>query len=180
MSRGLDPDDCFCLSKGVKCSELNIADHDTVTFHLISLGGERTIRVHLLKNGSSENLDVSATFPLDDSVEFLNNNNNTFTWCGPSGVLGCTGQRPVGPAAGGCKSRRRLSRCAIQPAESGMVRKPPQREKITTQVYGRVTTNHTQPRLTLNRPYLGSIQLSSRLISLRGTNCMCAVNCLMA
>jgi hypothetical protein len=22
------------------------------------------------------------------------NNNNTFTWSGPSGVLGCTGQRP--------------------------------------------------------------------------------------
>jgi hypothetical protein len=26
-----------------------------------------------------------------------NNNNNTFTWSGPSGVLGCTGQRPGGP-----------------------------------------------------------------------------------
>jgi hypothetical protein len=28
------------------------------------------------------------------------NNNNTFTWSGPSGVLGCTGQRPVGHACG--------------------------------------------------------------------------------
>jgi hypothetical protein len=62
----------------------------------------------------------------------INNNNNTFTWCGPSGVLDCTGQRPVGPAAGGCKSRRRLSRCAIQPADSGVERKPPRRKKITT------------------------------------------------
>jgi hypothetical protein len=26
----------------------------------------------------------------------------TFTWSGPSGVLACTGQRPVGPAAGWC------------------------------------------------------------------------------
>jgi hypothetical protein len=31
-------------------------------------------------------------------------NNNTFTWSGPSGVLGCTGQRPERPAAGWCKS----------------------------------------------------------------------------
>jgi hypothetical protein len=28
-----------------------------------------------------------------------NNNNNTFTWSGPSGVLDCTGQRPGRPAA---------------------------------------------------------------------------------
>jgi hypothetical protein len=28
-------------------------------------------------------------------------NNNTFTWSGPSGVFGCTGQRPIGPAVGG-------------------------------------------------------------------------------
>jgi hypothetical protein len=27
------------------------------------------------------------------------NNNNTFTWSSPSGVLGCTGQGPVAPAA---------------------------------------------------------------------------------
>jgi hypothetical protein len=26
----------------------------------------------------------------------------TFTWSGPSGVIGCTGQRSVGPAAGWC------------------------------------------------------------------------------
>jgi ribonuclease HI len=29
------------------------------------------------------------------------NNNNTFTWSGPSGVLGCTGQRPLGRVPGG-------------------------------------------------------------------------------
>jgi hypothetical protein len=34
--------------------------------------------------------------------EGSNNNNNTFTWSSPSGVLRCTGQRPVGrvPGAG--------------------------------------------------------------------------------
>jgi hypothetical protein len=30
------------------------------------------------------------------------NNNNTFTWSGPSGVLGCTGQRRLGRVAGRC------------------------------------------------------------------------------
>jgi hypothetical protein len=29
------------------------------------------------------------------------NNNNTFTWSGPSGVLGCTGQRRSAPPYGG-------------------------------------------------------------------------------
>jgi hypothetical protein len=58
----------------------------------------------------------------------------TFTWSGPSGVLDCTGQRPVGPAAGWCKSMRRLSRCAIEPAEFAGGKKPPRRKKISTQV----------------------------------------------
>jgi hypothetical protein len=46
---------------------------------------------------------------LEDGPEFCSpesnnsiNNNNTFTWSGPSGVLGCTGQRRVAPAAGLC------------------------------------------------------------------------------
>jgi hypothetical protein len=30
-----------------------------------------------------------------------NNNHNTFTWSGPSGVLGCTEQRPLGRLRGG-------------------------------------------------------------------------------
>jgi hypothetical protein len=58
-------------------------------------------------------------------------------------------------------SRRRLSRCAIEPADSGVVRKPPRRKKITTQVWGRVTTCHTRTPLTLNRPHLASVQLYS-------------------
>jgi hypothetical protein len=33
------------------------------------------------------------------------NNNNTFTWSGPSGVLGCIGQRRVAPATGSCMPR---------------------------------------------------------------------------
>jgi hypothetical protein len=64
----------------------------------------------------------------------LNNNNNTFTWSGPSGVLGFTGQRRIAPAAGWCMPRRRLSRCAIEPAELPGGGKPPRRKKITTQV----------------------------------------------
>jgi hypothetical protein len=31
-----------------------------------------------------------------------NNNNNTFTWSGPSGVRDCTGQRPKGPGTRWC------------------------------------------------------------------------------
>jgi hypothetical protein len=34
------------------------------------------------------------------TVDNTNNNNNAFTWSGPSGVLGCTGQRPGGPLYG--------------------------------------------------------------------------------
>jgi hypothetical protein len=42
-------------------------------------------------------------------------------------------------SAEGAPNMRRLTRCGIEPAESGVVRKPPRREKITTQVWGRVT-----------------------------------------
>jgi hypothetical protein len=45
-------------------------------------------------------------------------NNNTFTWSGPSVVLGCTGQRRGVPLYGGVQpstqNGRRLSRCAIE------------------------------------------------------------------
>jgi hypothetical protein len=40
-----------------------------------------------------------------------NNNNNTFTWSGPSGVLDCTGQRPVGPAVGGAVKATVVALC---------------------------------------------------------------------
>jgi hypothetical protein len=40
-----------------------------------------------------------------------NNNNNTFTWSGPSGVLGCTGQRPVGSAAEWCTKATDVALC---------------------------------------------------------------------
>jgi hypothetical protein len=46
------------------------------------------------------------------------NNNSTFTWSGPSGVLGSTGQRRIAPLYGGVQPNtlngRRLSRCAIE------------------------------------------------------------------
>jgi hypothetical protein len=42
----------------------------------------------------------------------------TFTWSGPSGVLGCAGQRRLAPLYGGVQPNtldgRRLSRCAIE------------------------------------------------------------------
>jgi hypothetical protein len=43
------------------------------------------------------------------------NNNNTFTWSGPSGVLGCTGQRPVAPAAGWCMPSTQCDGCHAVP-----------------------------------------------------------------
>jgi hypothetical protein len=49
-------------------------------------------------------------------------NNNTFTWSGPSGVLGCIGQRPLGRVAG---SHRQGDGCRALPlnaAESGVTR----------------------------------------------------------
>jgi hypothetical protein len=50
--------------------------------------------------------------------DLVADNNNTFTWSGPSGVLGCTGQRRVAPLYGGVQSStlnwRRLPRCAIE------------------------------------------------------------------
>jgi hypothetical protein len=43
-------------------------------------------------------------FSFDYVLSEKKNNNNTFTWSGPSGVLDCTGQRRIAPAAGWCKS----------------------------------------------------------------------------
>jgi hypothetical protein len=40
--------------------------------------------------------ELASEINIDSDVQ-RTNNNNTFTWSGPSGVLlGCTGQRPVG------------------------------------------------------------------------------------
>jgi hypothetical protein len=66
-------------------------------------------------------------------------NNNTFTWSGPSGVIGRIGQRRLAPAAEWCMpiTHCRCDGCHAVPlnaAESGVVRKPPRRKKITTQV----------------------------------------------
>jgi hypothetical protein len=49
----------------------------------------------------SENISGNISEERDE--QGCGNNNNTFTWSGPSGVLDCTGQRPGGPAAGWCK-----------------------------------------------------------------------------
>jgi hypothetical protein len=72
----------------------------------------------------------------------------------PAGYLAAPDNGPEGRYTGGLQpgtqNWRRLSRCAIEPAESGVIRKPPRRKKITTQVWRRVTTCHTRTPLTLN------------------------------
>jgi hypothetical protein len=56
----------------------------------------------------------------------------------PAGYLAAPDNGAERRYAGWCmpntQNGRRLSRCAIEPAESGVVRKPPRRKKITTQV----------------------------------------------
>jgi hypothetical protein len=49
----------------------------------------------------------------------LGNNTNTFTWSGPSGVLGCTGQRPEGRLRGGaCQVPIRSDGCHAVPLKT--------------------------------------------------------------
>jgi hypothetical protein len=62
------------------------------------------------------------------------NNNNTFTWSSPSGVLDCTLKRPVGHGGGGacrerpCEKRVTRLRWSLEPAEFGWGKKPPRRK----------------------------------------------------
>jgi hypothetical protein len=48
------------------------------------------------------------TMSFDGNSQFANNN-NTFTWSGPSGVLGCTGQRREAPPLGGVQPSTKTS-----------------------------------------------------------------------
>jgi hypothetical protein len=53
--------------------------------------------VQAAENDHSENVEESDRNRLNEE----RSDNNTFTWSGPSGVLGCTGQRPEGRLRGG-------------------------------------------------------------------------------
>jgi hypothetical protein len=68
------------------------------------------------------------------------NNNKTFTWSGPSGVLGCTGQRPLGGVSGNGKK-----------TPQGKILRPRFEE-------GWPIATHVS-RLTLDRPSLVCLQL---------------------
>jgi hypothetical protein len=95
-----------------------------------------------------------------------NNNNNTFTWSGPSGVLDCTEQRPGGPAVDWCMSMRRLSRCAIEPAEFAGGKKPPRRKRSRLRFWKGDYWPHAYPfALSRQRP-VGSLQLCSPFVAL--------------
>jgi hypothetical protein len=69
--------------------------------------------------------------PLEpESPVAANDNNDTFTWSGPNGVFGFTGQRRVAPAVGGLHYvKSNNSRCAIEPADSSDGRKSSAEEK---------------------------------------------------
>jgi hypothetical protein len=92
------------------------------------------------------------------------NNNKTFTWSGPSGVLGRTGQRRVAPAAGWCMPSthhgRRLSRCAIEPAESPGEENLRGGKRLRLRFWKGCLVQHTYP-FALNRPLVASSQLCS-------------------
>jgi hypothetical protein len=50
------------------------------------------------------------------------NNNNTFTWSGPSGVPGCTVPRPLGRVAGKCSQGDGCRAVPLNAAESDVAR----------------------------------------------------------
>jgi hypothetical protein len=65
------------------------------------------------------------------SVTATKDNNNRFTWSGPSGGCGCTGQAPFGPhtlSGDGCHA------VPLNLLNRRTTRRPPRRKKITTQV----------------------------------------------
>jgi hypothetical protein len=94
-------------SKGIcmNADEIEILDCpiSAVTTTPRFLGGDLRISVQI--SGGVPRLYVQFTsLSASENVTGgkLNNNNNTFTWCGPSGVLGYAGQRPGGPAVWEC------------------------------------------------------------------------------
>jgi hypothetical protein len=93
--------------------------------------------------------------------------NNTFTWSGPSGVLGCTGQRRIAPPARWCMPGthygRRLSRCAIEPAESPGGVNLRRGKRLRLRFWKGCRLQHTYP-FALNHPLVASLQLCSHFV----------------
>jgi hypothetical protein len=71
--------------------------------------------------------DQVAGWVVPELESFRYNNGNTFAWSGPSGVGGCTGQAPEQATH---PSVSRLSRCAIEPADSMDRKKTPQGKRL--------------------------------------------------
>jgi hypothetical protein len=102
--------------------------------------------------------------PLRFSVS-LCQNNNTFTWSGPSGVLDCAGQRRVAPAAGWCKSFPGGDGCHAVPlnaADSGVVRNLRGGKRLRLRFWKGFVEKHAYP-FALNRPHIASFQLCSNV-----------------
>jgi hypothetical protein len=116
---------------------------------------------------------ISATVCIDDQSRAdlcfresnnNNNDNNIFTWSGPSGVLGCTRQRPVGPPSRGSAAKTQSDGCHAVPLN-------PLIRWATRNLRGgkdydsglrKGNLSHTRIPLTLNRPSLVCIQLRTR------------------
>jgi hypothetical protein len=117
----------------------------------------------LLRNPPAGMGNTLFTLPLITLV----NSNNTFTWSGPSGVLGCTGQRPGGPAARGCmRSTHSSDGCHAVPlnaAESPGGENLRGGKRLRLRFWKGFVEEHAYP-FALSRPLVASLQLCSLLV----------------
>jgi hypothetical protein len=116
-----------------------------------------TLRTHNM-HGDSQ------IFPGPDNFKADNNNNNTFTWCGPSGVSDCTGQRPVGPKAGRYTSET-LSYDSCHTVPFNLLTRVWKEnlrggKRLRPRFWTRDYLARAHP-FALNRPHLASLQLRS-------------------
>jgi hypothetical protein len=115
---------------------------------------------HFSRGGPSSGMHA----PIDTIVS-NNNNNNTFTWCGPSGVLGYTGQRPGGPAAAWCMpSTLSYDGCHAVPfnlLNRVWKENPRGGKRLRPRFWRGLPLATRQSPFSLNRPHLASLQLRS-------------------
>jgi hypothetical protein len=81
----------------------------------VKASADAAVPLNAAESSGEENLRGGEFHPLWDTTirstspvvfqDVICNNNNTFTWSGPSGVLGCTGQRPGGPPRRGVHAK---------------------------------------------------------------------------
>jgi hypothetical protein len=84
-------------------------------------------------------------------------NNNTFTWSGPNGAFGSTGQRRYAPAVGGLHETQVLD-CAIEPADSVDYKKIPRGKRLRPKYREGDKLSHAYS-FALNRQPLVCLQL---------------------